>query len=201
MKKLFTIIIVTLVAFTLSACGNSLKSNTIVDADLTDREKAILSTTSNQSFVFDFNIEEKYKKISVWVEKYEFGKLVDEPIGPITTEILNNGSIIFTIIEEDAIETQNLFNIGIISNGTTGKMTTSTIVSTKGTGGRSIVWGKISEEMDITNEQMVLASIGYSWGEGPLVSFSTEFYKDIERRIIELENHEVVYLLRCKFTN
>lgn len=200
MKKLLNITIVTILAFTLSACGNNVKSNTIVGAELTDREKGILSTTSNQSFVFDFNIEGEYKKVSVWVEKYEFGKLVDEQIGPLTTEVMNNGSIIFTIIETDTIENQTLFNIGIISNGIGGSMSTSNIVSTKGTEGRSIVWGNISEEMDVTNEQMVLASIGYSWDEGSMVSFSSEFYREIEHRNIELENHEVVYLLRSKFT-
>ncbi|OIJ20709.1 hypothetical protein BKP45_08690 [Anaerobacillus alkalidiazotrophicus] len=201
MKKLLIITIVTMLAFTLSACGNNnVKSNTIVDAELTDREKGILSTTSNQSFVFDFKIEREYKEVSVWIEKYEFGKLVDEKIGHLTTEVMNNGSIILTIIDLDVIENQTLFNIGINSNGGTGSVRTSDIVSTKGTAGRSIVWGNMSEEMDVTNEQMVLASIGYSWDEGSMVSFSSEFYRDIERRINELENHEVVYLLRSKFT-
>ncbi|OIJ12614.1 hypothetical protein BKP35_10525 [Anaerobacillus arseniciselenatis] len=201
MKKLLNITIVAMLAFTLSACGSTnVKSNTIVDAELTDRENEILSTTSNQSFVFDFNIESEYKEVTVWVEKYEFGKLVDEKIGYLTTEVMNNGSIIFTIIESNAIENQTLFNIGINSNGGTGSVRTSDIVSTKGTEGRSIVWGNISEQMDVTNEQMVLASIGFSWDEGSMVSFSSEFYRDIERRISELENHEVVYLLRSKFT-
>ncbi len=54
--------------------------------------------------------------------------------------------------------------------------------------------------MDITNEQMILASIGFSWDKGSMVSFSSEFYRDTERLISELENHEIVYLLRSKFT-
>ena len=200
MKKLLNITLVTMLAFILSACGNNVKLNTIVDAELTDRETGILSTTSNQSFVFDFNIEGEYKEVSVWIEKYEFGKLVDEPIAHLTSEILNNGSIIFTIIESNAIENQTLFNIGVNSNGGTGSIKTSDIVSIKGTEDRSIVWGNISGEMDVTNEQMVLASIGFSWDASSMVSFSSEFYRDNERRINELENHEVVYLLRSKFT-
>ncbi len=201
MKKVFIIAIASILALTLSACeNNSVKSNTIVHAELTDREIGILSTTSSQSFVFDFTIESEYKEASVWIDKYEFGKLVDERIGYLTTEIENNGSIIFTVTEPNASDNQTFFKIGINSNGNTGSSTIPDIVSTKGTDDRSSIWGNFSEEMDITNEQMILASIGFSWGEGSMISFSSESYRDAERLIGELENYEVVYLLRSKFT-
>ncbi len=71
MKKVFIIAIASILALTLSACeNNSVKSNTIVHAELTDREIGILSTTSSQSFVFDFTIESEYKEALVWIDKY-----------------------------------------------------------------------------------------------------------------------------------
>ncbi|MFN7253500.1 MAG: hypothetical protein ACK4M9_22405 [Anaerobacillus sp.] len=199
MKKLLNITIVTMLAFTLSACGNNVKSNTIVNAELTDREKGILLTTSDHSFVFDFNIDSEYTEASVWFEKYEFGKLVDEQTGQLLTKIMNNGSIIFTITESEAVENQQLFNVGISSDDGTASVKISNIISTKSTDGMSSVWGSINEEMDITNENLVLASIRYSWGEGGMRSLSSEFYKDVEGQINEIENFEVVYLLRSKF--
>lgn len=201
MRKTLFVVMVLMLALTLNACGNNnLKSNTIVNAELTDREIGILSTTSSQSFIFDFNIESEYKEVGVWIEKYEFGKLVEERIGYLTAEIENNGSIILAVIEPSTSENQAFFKIGVNSNGVTGSSTIADIVSTIGTENRSIIWGNFSEEMDVTNNQMILASIGFSWDEGSMVSFSADFYKDTEPRISELENHEVVYLLRSEFT-
>src|SRR5690625_4019987 len=201
MRKTLFIAIVLMLALTLNACGNSnVKSNTIVNAELTDRETGILSTTSSQSFVFDFNIENEYKKASVWIEKYEFGKLIEERIGYLTAEIENNGSIILAIIESSTSEKQAFFKLGINSNGVTSSSTIVDVVSTKGTENSSIVWGNLSEKMDITNDQLILASIGFSWDEGSMVSFTTDFYKEAEPRISELENHEIVYLLKGEFT-
>lgn len=206
MKRLFIILIGAMLTFTLSACwNNDLKSNTIVNTELTVREKAILSTTSNQSFVFDFNIDDEYKEIAVWLEKYEFGKLIEERMGYVTTEVIDNGygSIIFTSIEPNDIDNQTFFKIGINSNrGTdsvTGATTISDVVSTKGVDGRLSVQGNIIGEIDITNEQMVLASIGFSWDEDSIVSFSPDLYSDDERRSIGLENYEVAYLLKSTF--
>lgn len=201
MRKALFVVMVLMLAFTLNACGNNnLKSNTIVNAELTDREKAILSTTSSQSFVFDFKNENEYKEASVWIEKYELGKLVDERVGYLTIGIENNGSIILTVMEPDANENQTFFNIGINSNGNTGSSTIPDIISTKGTDDRSSVWGNFSGEMEITNDAMILASIVFAWDKNSMVSFPTNFYNDAEPRISELENHEVVYLLRSEFT-
>ncbi|UOQ48715.1 hypothetical protein MUN88_00695 [Gracilibacillus caseinilyticus] len=62
--------------------------------ELTEREEAILSITSDQSYVFDFDVDNKYKEVVVWVEKYETGKLANDKIIDFKTVIENNGSII-----------------------------------------------------------------------------------------------------------
>ena len=45
---------------------------------MTEREEVILLSTADKSFVFDFNVDDNYKDVAVWVEKYELGKLVGE---------------------------------------------------------------------------------------------------------------------------
>jgi hypothetical protein len=201
MKKLLFITIISVLALALSACGNSnLKANTIAEAKLTEREKGILSTTSNQSFVFDYNIESEYKKVTIWIEKYEFGKLVDEPIGGMTTEVKDKGSIIFTAFKSNDTQNQTLFNVGLHSNGDTGSYNTSDIISSNGTDGMFISWGNISEVIEITNGEVVLASICYSRGS-TMASRTSEFYRDVEGRIHEIKDYDVVYLLKSKFSN
>ncbi|MBO1914585.1 hypothetical protein J4G37_58405, partial [Microvirga sp. 3-52] len=77
------------------------------------RERAIISTTSDKSFVFDFNIDSDYKEVSVWVEKYESGKLVNDAISSLITDVEGKGSIIFTTSKPDEDGKQQTFNIGI----------------------------------------------------------------------------------------
>lgn len=201
MKKSIILTLVTMLVFTLSACSNNnTESNIIVRAELTDREYATLSTTSNQEFVFEFHTESEYTEAAVWIEKYEFGKLVGERIGYLTTEIKNNGSVNFTMDDLHASENQVFFNLGINSNGVRGSSTISEIISTKGRDSRSGLGGSIIDEMKITNDAMVLANIVFTWDKSSMTSFPDEFYKDIEHGNNELENHEVVYLLKSAFS-
>lgn len=207
MKKFSLLTMLILFAIALSACGdnnvneeNLNRSNTIEAAELTNREKGILSTTSAQSFVFDFNIDHEYKEVSIWIEKYEFGKVVDEQIGYTTTEVSDNGSIFFTTSKSNPSLNQISFNMGIHSNGITGSSSSiPDIISDKSTEGMSTVWGNINEPMEITDGELVLGSICYAWGENSMSSLTSEFYKDIEGRIHEIESYEVVYLLKSKF--
>jgi hypothetical protein len=70
-------------------------------------------TTSDQSFVFDFNIDSEYKEVAVWIGKYESGELVDDELSHISTQVEGNGSIIFASSKTNDIEQQQSYNIGI----------------------------------------------------------------------------------------
>ncbi|ADU29215.1 hypothetical protein [Evansella cellulosilytica] len=197
-KRIISLVI--LVVVVLSACGNDdIKKNTVVNADLTEREKGILSTTSNQSFVFDFNIDSDYKEVSVWIEKYEFGSLVEEKVGQLTTEVKESGTIIFSTNKSNNTPNQLDFNIGVSSNGNTGSAPYADIISDKGTEDMALM-ETINQEMDINNGDVVLGSIYYyTTGEGGMVSLSSEFFNDVEGRMHELQYYDVAYLIRSNF--
>lgn len=121
MRVLFFAMLTSLV-LSLVACDDSnsnLKINTVSDAKLTEREKVILSSTADKSFVFDFKVDDKYKEVAVWVEKYESGNLVGE-VNRISTEIKNKGTIIFTTSHPIEESNQAIFTISINSDGSTG---------------------------------------------------------------------------------
>lgn len=84
MKKIILSIILSLLSFSLVACkaDDQKSENSLSVPELTAREKAILENSSEHSFLIDFNVDETYKEMSVWVEKYEFGKLVEPEMGP-----------------------------------------------------------------------------------------------------------------------
>ncbi|WP_438317005.1 hypothetical protein [Sporosarcina sp. FA9] len=196
MKKLFTL--VALLVFVLSACANNnQKSNTISAVELTERENAILTTTSVKSFVFDFNIDTDYKEVSVWVEKYESGKLVNEAISSLISGVENNGSIIFATSNPDESGKKQTFNIGISGNSGIGSVsnfeTTSDDLDTMAS-----VWNNLEGKNNSIEGVLVLANIGYS-SDGIISGLTDDFYKDAEDHMNELEKYDVAYLLKAEF--
>jgi hypothetical protein len=200
MKRVLFSLIMTLFLFVLSACdGNNsnLKLNTVSNSKLTEKEQVILSTTTDQSFVFDFRADDSYKEVSVWVEKYEKGKLVEEN-NRMTSEIKNNGMIFFTTSKTSEETNESLFTISIHSDGSTSTgWTPETLIGNENETG--VVSGSNPSESIPFTDKMVLASMSYSINENGMRTFSNGFYEDVESGIDELKNYDVVYLLRCEF--
>lgn len=188
-----------LLVFCLSGCddkNSNLKMNTVSEATLTEREKAILLTASDQSFVFDFQTDDVYKKVSVWVEKYESGKWIED-INRITTEIKNEGTIIFTTSKTDAETNQAIFAISINSDKSTGSGW-GPVKMTENVSG--IIQGSnLTENIPITGP-MVLASICYTTNSNEMSSLSADFYEDPASHLDEIENFDIVYLLKSEFS-
>lgn len=197
MKKLFSIVALSICM--LSACVNTdSQSNTISTVELSERENAILTTTSDKSFVFDFDIDDEYKKLSVWVEKYEIGKLVDDKISSIITSVEERGSIIFATSNADRSRNIQTFNIGITGNDGAGSIS-GYDEDAANLDKMSSVWGDFPEEKKPIEGKIVLAAICYSSDESGISSLSTDFYKDAEGHMTELEKYDVVYLVKAEF--
>lgn len=200
MKRLFTILIFFLTMVILGACGgqNGPEENIIAVAQLSERENAILSTTAGQSFVFDFNVN-GYKEASVWVEKYESGKLVNDNIGGIKSDIKENGSIIFATSINGDDQNQQVFQIGISSSGGVSSIDNFDMISDDKFDQMASVSGN-PQSVTIADEgAIVLASICYSEAQRSMSSLTTDFYTDMEAHKSELEKYDVVYLLRAEF--
>ncbi|GHI00431.1 hypothetical protein [Neobacillus kokaensis] len=199
MRKVLFFLMLTLLTLFLAACDNGspdLKVNTVSKANLTEREEVILSSTAAQSFVFDFNVEDKYKEVAVWVEKYKSGELVEE-MNHISTGIKKRGTIIFTTSNMSEGSNQVLFTIGINSDGSTSTgWNPETITKVDDL---QAVWGSNPLSDIAIKDKMVLASICYSGSKNGISSLSTDFYNDVEGHMNELKNYDVVYLLRSEF--
>ncbi|MFC4387907.1 hypothetical protein ACFOZ1_08790 [Gracilibacillus marinus] len=204
MKKIVILLIFALLVFTLSACDennseantNASKDNTISVVELTERENAILATTTDQAFIFDFNIDDEYKNASVWVEKYEFGKFVDDEMGQLTTQVEKNGSIVVAIPKIGDNQQFN-FNVGISSEGSTGSISGFDANSNE-LENMLNVSASFQEKSTSIEDEVVLASICYSDSNG-MNSLTSDFYKDVEGHMDELKAYNVVYLIKAEF--
>ncbi|MFJ7931436.1 hypothetical protein ACIQYG_18130 [Peribacillus sp. NPDC096622] len=198
MKKIFLSIILSLLSFSLVACkADEPKSeNNLSIPELTAREKAILENSSEHSFLIDFNVDDTYKEMSVWVEKYEFGKLVEEEKGRMTTGVEKNGTIIFTTSKTDADQKRSMFNVSIQNDDGTDTVTYPETIDEMD----SSVWGSAGKLKINSTNKLALASICYSSGNEGIRSLSTDFYGDMDAHMDELKEYDVVYLLRSEFT-
>ncbi|MFK9118150.1 hypothetical protein ABEI56_13385 [Peribacillus castrilensis] len=198
MKKIYLSIILSLLSFSLVACkADDQKSENILSVpELTAREKAILENSSEHSFLIDFSVDDTYKEMSVWVEKYEFGKLVEPEMGRMTTGIEKNGTIIFTTSKTDDDQKRSMFNVSIQNDDGTDTVTYPEKIEKKD----ASVWGSPDKIVINKDNKPVLASICYSSNQEGIYSLSTDFYGDMEGHMDELKEYDVVYLLRSEFT-
>ncbi|MGG3559674.1 hypothetical protein ABES23_24030 [Peribacillus frigoritolerans] len=198
MKKIILSIILSLLSFSLVACkADDQKSENILSVpELTAREKAILENSSEHSFLIDFSVDDTYKEMSVWVEKYEFGKLVEPEMGRMTTGIEKNGTIIFTTSKTDDDQERSMFNVSIQNDAGTDTVTYPETIDEMD----SSVWGSAGKLKINSTNKLALASICYSSGNEGIRSLSTDFYGDTEGHMDELKKYDVVYLLRSEFT-
>lgn len=198
MKRLVMILILGLLPLGLGACSeNNADTNTISAGKLTERENMILATISDKSFVFDFNIDSEYDEIVVWVEKYESGNQTDEKLGYLTTQVEQNGSIIFTLSKSEN-EKNNIFHIGVGTDGSIASINGSD-TNLNDLENMDSVWGNIPEKAALENGEVILASICYSDDDNGMHSLTTAFYEDAENHMNELEEYDVVYLLKAEF--
>ncbi|RRN71966.1 hypothetical protein EI200_09990 [Peribacillus simplex] len=198
MKKIILSIIISLLSFSLVACkaDDPKPENTFSVPELSAREKAILDNSSEHSFLIDFNVDNTYKEMSVWVEKYEFGKLVEDEKGRMTTAVKDNGTIIFTTSKTVDGQNLSMFNISIQNDDGTDTATYPETIDEKG----SSVWGSPSKININNTKKLALASICYSSGDEGMHTLSNDFYNDMDRHMEELKKYDAVYLLRSEFT-
>lgn len=202
MKRLSVILIVLLV-LSLSACDNSSfnsKSNVISASDLNKREDIILATTSEHSFVFDYNIDAEYKEMAVWIEKYVSGELIDDKIGYMTKQIDDDsGTIILaTSKTSDDKKMKEIYHIGMGDKSGIASTVVTDDVS-KNAGALSMVFGQLTDKKALNvGKANVLATIAYSDNKFGISSVSNNFYEDPDAHMDELNKYNVVYLFKVE---
>lgn len=195
MKKLGIRISLVLFLCISVACSNETKlDNVLSEVDLTDREKILLTSASDESFVFEFQADDKYEQVSLWVDKYELGKLTEENIGRMTTEIEEKGMLIFAISKIPLDEEMLIFNMIVGDSTSSSKITSQQVSPTES----QSIWGSNPLETIPISDQLVLVRMCYAKGNG-MSSLSSEFYTDIDNRINEIVDYDVVYVLKSEF--
>lgn len=174
--------------------------NKLTTSELTDRENLILETAANTAFVFDYTVDQTYSDISLWIEKYENGKKVAEPISELTTPLpgeSTKGNIVMTVTQ--TLE-QELLVAASVSDAN-GFASVSNQEEMKVIEDMATLFDTNPQQGLLLSEDMLLAGLIYtSASEGEVTStLSADFYDQQENYLDELEEYDVVYLLRASF--
>ncbi len=169
-------------------------TNTISVSDVTDREQAILHMNTNHAFMFDYNVSDEYKKATVWVEKYEAGKLADHPVSSITTSVKTDGTILFSIQKPIQEFNKTILNLSVGNKDGSGsglnvdeqpdEFNKMGALSSTFTGDAKSV-----------EDEIILATICYSKGN-EIGTITSEFYDEPEAHLDELADYDLVYVLK-----
>ncbi|PIC76646.1 hypothetical protein CSV74_10170 [Sporosarcina sp. P19] len=198
MKKWMSITILSCLLF-LTACAAT-DTNKLTIPELSDREKQILETAANTAFVFDYTADQNYKKVTLWVEKYEKGKKVAEPISELSTPMpgeSTKGSIVLTVTQ--TLEEELLFSASVSDDK--GAASVSNQEELKTLKDMATLFNTNPQEGLLLSDNMLLAGIIYtSTAEGsPTSTLSSDFYEQREGYLDELKEYDVVYVLRASF--
>ncbi len=183
----------------LSSCAAT-DTNKLTIPELTDREKLILETAANTAFVFDYTADQTYSEISLWIEKYEQGEKVAEPISELTTPLpgeSTKGSIVMTVTQ--TLEQELLFSASV--SDANGFASVSNQEEIKVLKDMATLFDTNPQEGLLLSNDMLLAGLIYTATSEniPTSTLSMDFYDQQEGYLDELKEYDVVYLLRASF--
>lgn len=208
MRKFLLVLTTMIILLSLSAC-NTVKSTTkpstndnlISETKITDREKMFLSIGNNEYFIFDFNVDNKYKWLEVWVDRYELGRKT-QSTGKMSTGLSTGkeGMIIAAVSDFDKMKQNWTLVINNGGSTSTSKLTQEYKASENSS--FSKMWGtNTSKTIPVNNKEITLANICYQdqSKSNSMSSLTDKFFSNPEENTKEIERYDLVYLLKCKF--
>lgn len=204
MKKILLIFSLLAVALMLTACVNSddIHLNSIGQADLSERDDMLLSLGGSRYFAFDFRADETYGYIKTWIERYENGKKT-KTFGRMTTRLEPGKAGMFVVLMNEKDFARNDWTMAI-SSGRSLSNDESTqdnpIMEAGNCGSAPFINQRDSK---IEGEEVALAGIFYDSmqdGTGAVNSISQEYLNDPESHQNELENLDLVFIVKSEFS-
>ncbi|MGE7934492.1 hypothetical protein [Viridibacillus arvi] len=86
------LLVACLSVFVLAGCSEKVdkekSENYIQHLELSKHEKSLIQAVAgdNPTFLYEFKVDEKWKSVKLWVEKYEYGQLKEKEAVAIGTD-------------------------------------------------------------------------------------------------------------------
>lgn len=201
MKKNISFLLCVLILFSLCGCDkqndlNDINGNKIYSAELTEDEQNLLNLlgVQNDISIYEFEIDDTYESISIWLEAYENGELLSIN-SRTSSNIKSNEGKIAVIIDKTSnyewrISVQNQNGISSYSFSTDNDFETSKEYS-RGT-------SELTDPIEIIpDKEIVLNAFLYEDENSMSIYFNQNYVENPE----VLKEYDYIYLLKCKFSD
>ncbi len=191
-------ITITLIVFALilitSSCSSDddlVQSSTIKEAELTDKEEALIKGTGvNHSFVFEYQENKDVENIDIWIEKYLGG----EKIGPIlkTSNPVNNEIEKYIMFNMSDTQNNSNWSISFIE----GKDISTGKIDSRNDIGKTSTWDTVKNIEVDKGEYIIAAFVG---NDGNTINgIPNDFFIEPDEYMNEVLSNDYVYLLKIK---
>lgn len=197
MKKIFCLLVVTILIIMSAACSASNKdagknANAMTLTDLSSREDFILAAQSDYSFAYDILIDEN-RTLTAWVEKYVDGEKT-EVSDVFKSNISANQKTVFLATMASALA-EVKEDIWTIAAGSVSLRFTETYQNENA----AQIWGFNQHvPIVITDSEILLAYVGSS-EDVNIQPLNPQFFSKSDIQDDEIARCSTVYLLKCKF--
>ncbi|PAV29683.1 hypothetical protein CIL05_09935 [Virgibacillus profundi] len=179
----------------LSACSNEVESDAVIEeAELTEFEKNLIELTGDQSFVYDYEINnDEVKEIHTFIDYYEKGELIERvsEMGTTLSETQSDDPMRTVFIRKQVNENEEQWITSIMSNSGSSSADAVNDIS-KRKEMNSASWGGITSRTPVNiGEKQVVASIVKSNKNGVSTYNIIETEDDLKRAT----DYEQVYII------
>ena len=186
-----------LILCVLTACTSGGKTKSQVQAlDLDDKEQWLMEMVTEQAFVFDYQTNKTDHLLSLWVEKYEAGKLVEENLVELSSEMEKEGSLIFATSKQ--VEDSKEVTIHLGAGNEDGYVSMVTTVSLAVPNDELMtIFEKIEKKKTIeAGKELVLATIAHTHSDTTITSIHPDFYDNPADNLDAIKKYDILYVLK-----
>lgn len=173
--------------------------NTITSVSLTDREALLASALLGNTFVFDYNVDETYRYVRLWIKAYAFGEEITDQSHDMLFETGPGGTMVFSLRDqnEDA-PAQITFSAGTYSANSSSRKTENgdlPYIPNDGYSGEASAVSIIT--LPASGETALAYERRYSGDTGDPVSGT--FFKDYANNLDQIAGDDLTYVFGCTF--
>ncbi|MBK3496946.1 hypothetical protein JFL43_19200 [Viridibacillus sp. YIM B01967] len=193
-----------LAAVAIAGCSETtekeISKNSIQHLELTGREssliQAIAGSSNNPIFLHEFKVEEKWKSLSIWLEKYEYGQLKDKDLARIYVGIKEKGDLVVSFRKTPGESSDTIVKIAVLDD----KGSSSTETSIKLPKYDSFAWGEVVTDKVELAQDMILAQMIFPDNDESISIGHTDLYNDPVALVEATTDYPAVYFVRCSFS-
>ncbi len=196
MKKARFIILIAVFAALLFGCA---EPNVVESVELTAKEKLLVSALSDQTAVFEYQLDGKtYKGLSMWAQRYEYGKFIETIDLRNACGVNKGGNIVLTIFREVKNVSPEMFNVFILQEGVISSQfnVLPGIADLRAQG----LTTQMVMQVEIPESGKVVLMVLHTPGKDGVIPLSQSFMTDHESYTDEICAYESAYIVGCTFS-